>query len=107
MKLVRGEDGVRRCPWGASKPDYVEYHDEEWGMPAVRDAILFEKICLEGFQAGLSWLTILRKRPDFRDRCDFLGTTVTVSSLRAGFVGEGQCRGRACALMGEFGQPLA
>ncbi len=66
MKLVRGEDGVRRCPWGTSTPDYREYHDAEWGMPVVEDAALFEKVCLEGFQSGLSWLTILRKRADFR-----------------------------------------
>jgi len=66
MKLIRGEDGVRRCPWGASTPDYREYHDTEWGMPVVADAALFEKVCLEGFQSGLSWLTILRKRTDFR-----------------------------------------
>ena len=66
MKLIRGDDGVRRCPWGAGTPDYREYHDAEWGMPAVGDAQLFEKVCLEGFQSGLSWLTILRKRPDFR-----------------------------------------
>ena len=65
-RLIRGEDGVRRCWWGAQHEDYAEYHDTEWGLPATRDAILFEKICLEGFQAGLSWLTILRKRPDFR-----------------------------------------
>ena len=66
MQLIRGEDGVRRCPWGASTPDYREYHDTEWGMPVVGDAALFEKVCLEGFQSGLSWLTILRKRADFR-----------------------------------------
>jgi DNA-3-methyladenine glycosylase I len=65
-RLIRGEDGVRRCWWGAQPEDYADYHDSEWGLPATRDAILFEKICLEGFQAGLSWLTILRKRPDFR-----------------------------------------
>lgn len=66
MQLIRGEDGVRRCPWGTSTPDYREYHDTEWGMPVVDDAALFEKVCLEGFQSGLSWLTILRKRVDFR-----------------------------------------
>ncbi len=66
MKLIRGEDGVRRCPWGASTPDYREYHDAEWGMPVIGDAALFEKVCLEGFQSGLSWLTILRKRAHFR-----------------------------------------
>jgi DNA-3-methyladenine glycosylase I len=66
MEVIRGEDGVARCPWGTSTPVYREYHDLEWGMPVVEDAQLFEKVCLEGFQSGLSWLTILRKRPDFR-----------------------------------------
>ena len=64
--LVRGTDGVRRCFWGASTPDYVAYHDDEWGRPVVDDVRLFEKISLEGFQSGLSWLTILRKREGFR-----------------------------------------
>ena len=64
--LVRGDDGKRRCWWGASTPDYVPYHDREWGFPVDDDRRLFEKICLEGFQAGLSWLTILRKREAFR-----------------------------------------
>ncbi len=65
-ELVRGEDGRRRCAWGASTPDYMAYHDREWGRPITDDNRLFEKICLEGFQAGLSWLTILRKRENFR-----------------------------------------
>jgi DNA-3-methyladenine glycosylase I len=64
--IVRGDDGVRRCFWGASTPDYVGYHDDEWGRPVVDDVRLFEKISLEGFQSGLSWLTILRKREGFR-----------------------------------------
>ena len=64
--LVRGADGVVRCGWGASTADYVAYHDEEWGRPVVDDDRLFEKLCLEGFQSGLSWLTILRKRESFR-----------------------------------------
>jgi DNA-3-methyladenine glycosylase I len=64
--LVRGEDGLARCWWGASTPDYAAYHDEEWGRPVHDDQRLFEKICLEGFQSGLSWLTILRKRDAFR-----------------------------------------
>jgi DNA-3-methyladenine glycosylase I len=64
--LVIGSDGLARCSWGASTPDYVAYHDEEWGKP-VRDAdALYEKLCLEAFQSGLSWLTILRKRDNFR-----------------------------------------
>lgn len=59
-------DGVPRCRWCAAEPAYIAYHDEEWGRPVVDDTRLFEKICLEGFQAGLSWLTILRKRDNFR-----------------------------------------
>ncbi len=64
--LVKGEDGRTRCAWGASTPDYIPYHDHEWGRPVADDFRLFEKICLEGFQSGLSWLTILRKRENFR-----------------------------------------
>ncbi|MBP6630591.1 MAG: DNA-3-methyladenine glycosylase I [Kofleriaceae bacterium] len=64
--LVGGDDGVVRCRWGASTPDYAHYHDHEWGRPVGDDTRLFEKLCLEGFQAGLSWLTILRKREAFR-----------------------------------------
>jgi DNA-3-methyladenine glycosylase I len=64
--LVIGADRRARCGWGASTPDYERYHDEEWGKP-VRDAdALYEKLCLEAFQSGLSWLTILRKREAFR-----------------------------------------
>lgn len=65
--IIRGADHVDRCWWGGSSPDYVRYHDEEWGFPQADDHRLFEKLCLEGFQAGLSWLTILRKRPAFRE----------------------------------------
>jgi DNA-3-methyladenine glycosylase I len=64
--LVTGDDGRKRCFWGASTPDYAVYHDGEWGRPVADDFRLFEKICLEGFQSGLSWLTILRKRENFR-----------------------------------------
>lgn len=64
--LVRGEDGKVRCWWHGGKPDYLTYHDTEWGRPVADDTRLFEKICLEGFQSGLSWLTILRKRDNFR-----------------------------------------
>ena len=64
--LVRHADGVTRCWWPGNDPLYQRYHDEEWGRPVTDDRRLFEKICLEGFQAGLSWLTILRKRPNFR-----------------------------------------
>ena len=66
MELTLGEDGVRRCWWGAEPDIYRRYHDTEWGRPVTEDRRLFEKICLEGFQAGLSWLTILRKRENFR-----------------------------------------
>lgn len=61
-----GSDGVTRCWWCGNDPLYVEYHDHQWGMPVDDDRLLFEKICLEGFQAGLSWITILRKRDSFR-----------------------------------------
>ncbi|HEU5258276.1 MAG TPA: DNA-3-methyladenine glycosylase I [Vicinamibacterales bacterium] len=64
--LVRHDDGLSRCWWAGTDPLYLRYHDEEWGRPVVDDRRLFEKICLEGFQAGLSWLTILRKREAFR-----------------------------------------
>src|SRR6187402_2370295 len=64
--LAPGEDGRPRCAWGTSTPEYVAYHDHEWGRPVVDDRRLFEKICLEGFQSGLSWITILRKRENFR-----------------------------------------
>jgi DNA-3-methyladenine glycosylase I len=64
--VVRGEDGVARCWWGESTVEYREYHDREWGFPVADDVRLFEKLSLEGFQSGLSWLTILRKREAFR-----------------------------------------
>src|SRR5947208_542734 len=64
--VVRREDGRKRCGWSTSAPDYVAYHDDEWGRPVVDDVRIYEKICLEGFQSGLSWLTILRKREGFR-----------------------------------------
>jgi len=66
MEAVRGEDGRRRCPWAGSTAEYQAYHDDEWGRPVVDDVRLYEKLCLEGFQSGLSWLTILRKRENFR-----------------------------------------
>jgi DNA-3-methyladenine glycosylase I len=64
--VVLGDDGVRRCWWGDSAPELRPYHDHEWGFPVADDARLFEKLSLEGFQSGLSWLTILRKRDAFR-----------------------------------------
>jgi DNA-3-methyladenine glycosylase I len=64
--LVVGADGKARCWWGASSPEYVAYHDDEWGRPVRDDRALYEKLCLEAFQSGLSWITILRKREGFR-----------------------------------------
>ncbi|CDZ57200.1 DNA-3-methyladenine glycosylase I [Neorhizobium galegae] len=64
--IIVGEDGKGRCAWHGGLDDYRRYHDEEWGRPVTDDIRLFEKICLEGFQSGLSWLTILRKRDNFR-----------------------------------------
>lgn len=61
-----GADGVPRCPWGNSTEDYAAYHDEEWGVPLRGEAALYERLSLEAFQSGLSWLTILRKREGFR-----------------------------------------
>jgi len=63
---VTGADGRLRCPWGASTPDYQAYHDDEWGRPVRDDRGLYERLTLEAFQSGLSWLTILRKREAFR-----------------------------------------
>ena len=67
---VPGQDGQPRCPWGLSTPEYVGYHDEEWGRPVRDDTGMFERLCLEAFQSGLSWLTILRKRENFRAAFD-------------------------------------
>ena len=64
--MIVGADGLARCDWGASTPDYVAYHDTEWGRPVRTDDGLFERLTLEAFQSGLSWLTILRKREAFR-----------------------------------------
>ena len=68
--MVLGEDGRLRCGWGGSTPDYLAYHDEEWGIPLHGDDALYERLTLEAFQSGLSWLTILRKRPAFRAAFD-------------------------------------
>lgn len=64
--VLVGDDGVARCGWATSDAEYLRYHDEEWGRPVHDERALFEKLCLEGFQAGLSWITILRRRPAFR-----------------------------------------
>lgn len=61
-----GPDGKLRCPWGLSTPDYLDYHDQEWGRPVRDDTAMFERLSLEAFQSGLSWLIILRKRENFR-----------------------------------------
>jgi DNA-3-methyladenine glycosylase I len=67
-----GPDGGLRCPWALSAPEYLAYHDDEWGAPLRGDDALFERMTLEAFQSGLSWLIILRKRPGFRTAfCDF------------------------------------
>ncbi|MGN6332134.1 MAG: DNA-3-methyladenine glycosylase I [Motilibacteraceae bacterium] len=63
---VIGPDGRARCPWGLSTPDYVDYHDTEWGRPVHGTGPLYERLVLEAFQSGLAWITILRKRPAFR-----------------------------------------
>jgi DNA-3-methyladenine glycosylase I len=68
--LAKGEDGRRRCWWGVSAPDYVAYHDDEWGRPVTDDRGIYERLTLEAFQSGLSWLTILRKRENFRAAFD-------------------------------------
>ncbi|MEM6254505.1 MAG: DNA-3-methyladenine glycosylase I [Cyanobacteria bacterium P01_D01_bin.156] len=68
--LITGKDGQQRCWWPGEDAGYLVYHDQEWGRPVKDDVKLFEKICLEGFQAGLSWLTILRKRENFRTAFD-------------------------------------
>ncbi len=66
MSVVVGDDGRARCRWVGTDPEYQRYHDEEWGVPLRGDRAIFEKLSLEGFQAGLSWITILRRRPAFR-----------------------------------------
>ena len=68
--VIRGEDGKKRCPWPGADPLYLSYHDTEWGVPEYDDGALFEKLVLDGFQAGLSWITILRKRENFRKAFD-------------------------------------
>lgn len=70
MQILTGADGLKRCCWCGEDALYMKYHDEEWGHPMHDDTRLFEKICLEGFQSGLSWLTILRKRENFRAAFD-------------------------------------
>ena len=64
--LIKGDDNLIRCGWCGTDPDYVRYHDTEWGRRVTDDTAILEKLCLEGFQSGLSWITILRKRESFR-----------------------------------------
>jgi DNA-3-methyladenine glycosylase I len=70
LTAIRHADGLSRCPWPGVDPQYVAYHDEEWGVPEWDDRALFEKLVLDGFQAGLSWIAILRKRDNFRAAFD-------------------------------------
>ena len=70
VTALKGPDGLKRCPWPGVDPLYLAYHDEEWGVPEYDDRAMFEKLVLDGFQAGLSWITILRKRPAFRQAFD-------------------------------------
>jgi DNA-3-methyladenine glycosylase I len=123
MELIVGEDGEARCWWGASSPEYVAYHDTEWGFGVADDHRLFEKLCLEGFQAGLSWLTILRKRENFRAAFASFDPALVVDFDQhdvdrllgdAGIIRhEGKIRstinnaGRALALADEFGSLAA
>jgi len=80
-RIEIGPDGLGRCWWGLSPPEYAAYHDDEWGRPVDDDRRLFEKLILEGFQSGLSWLTILRKREAFRSAfCGFDYETIAVFS---------------------------
>jgi DNA-3-methyladenine glycosylase I len=97
--LAEGADGRLRCRWGVSAPEYVDYHDREWGRPVLDDRGLYERLCLEAFQSGLSWLTILRKRAAFR--AAFAEFEIDrVASFRAGdvkrlLVDDGIVRNRA------------
>jgi DNA-3-methyladenine glycosylase I len=70
MSALKHSDGLARCPWPKQDPLYVAYHDDEWGVPEYDDRALYEKLILDGFQAGLSWITILRKRENFRKAFD-------------------------------------
>ena len=81
MSAIIGADGKGRCLWQDGDDLYLKYHDDEWGRPVTNDIRLFEKICLEGFQAGLSWLTILRKRENFRAAFDGSGLERKASNL--------------------------
>ena len=91
--LRRHEDGVVRCFWATDDVLYRRYHDDEWGVPVHDDVRLFEKLCLEGFQSGLSWLTILRKREGFR--AAFAGFAIDrVAAFGPSEIGRASCRER-------------
>lgn len=121
--LADGIDGSPRCWWGVGDADYEKYHDTEWGFPQGDDIRLFEKVCLEGFQSGLSWLTILRKRDNFRAAFDGFDFEIIADYTEAdvdrllGDAGIVRHRGkieatinnagRACELVGERGSLAA
>jgi DNA-3-methyladenine glycosylase I len=121
--IIIGDDGRGRCWWGASTPAYAAYHDDEWGRPTADDRWIFEKLCLEGFQSGLSWLTILNKRENFRRAFDNFEVdvvsrygTVEIDALmadsgivrnRAKIEATIHNAGRAVALRDEFGSLAA
>jgi DNA-3-methyladenine glycosylase I len=79
MTAALGPDGRLRCGWANADAEYRRYHDEEWGVPLHGDRPLFEKLCLEGFQAGLSWITILRRRPSFREAFSGFDPTIVAA----------------------------
>lgn len=85
LDLEIGDDGLARCGWVGKDPEYMRYHDEEWGVKLLGDQKLFEKLSLEAFQAGLSWITILKRRPGFRDAFDNFDIT-TVANYTEGDV---------------------
>ena len=110
--IVIGDDGVPRCAWADSTPDYRAYHDDEWGLPVADDVRLFEKLSLEGFQAGLSWLTILRKREAFREAFagfDFARVAAYTEADVSGLLGDAgivRHRGKIEAVINNAGRAL-
>ncbi|MEY2699017.1 MAG: hypothetical protein RL720_973 [Actinomycetota bacterium] len=83
LDLVIGDDGLARCGWVGKDPEYMRYHDEEWGVKLLGDQKLFEKLSLEAFQAGLSWITILKRRPGFREAFDNFDITTVANYTEA------------------------
>lgn len=83
LDLEIGDDGLARCGWVGKDPEYIRYHDEEWGVKLLGDQKLFEKLSLEAFQAGLSWITILKRRPGFRDAFDNFDITTVANYTEA------------------------